>query len=74
MCRDGIDHMRTLESPAVISFGFVVGWWEVLGVVVGSVVLAGCPVEVELRLGDAILEPMISHVKGLGTFHANLGF
>jgi hypothetical protein len=46
--------MGTLESPAVISLGFMVGWWEVFGVVVSVVVFAWCPaVEIELGLGNA---------------------
>ena len=58
--------MRTLESPAAVSFLFVVGWWEVFGVVVGSVV--------QLGLGDAVLEPVVAHVEGFGPFHLHLCF
>ena len=38
-----------------------------------SVGFAGSPVKIELLLGNAILQPMISHVKSFGLFHANLG-
>ena len=56
----------------LISHEFVMGRWVVFGKIIGAVGFAGTPVEIELLLGNAIFEPMIAHVKGLGFFHANL--
>jgi hypothetical protein len=42
-----------------------------LGEIVGGVCLPGRPVEEELALADAALEPMIPHVKGFGAFETN---
>jgi hypothetical protein len=50
------------------------GLWVVLCEVVGHIKAAKCPVQVELDLLDAILKPMIAHVKGFGTLHSHLGF
>jgi hypothetical protein len=46
--------------------------WVVFGKVVRSVEFAGSPVEVELSLGDGILQPMITHIKCFGFLHADL--
>ena len=50
------------------------GRWVVFSEVVCFVEATGCPVEVKLFLGNAVFEPMIPHVEGFGTFHADLGF
>ena len=42
-----------------------------LGEVVGGVCLPGGPVEEELALADAALEPMIPHIKGFGAFETD---
>jgi hypothetical protein len=47
------------------------GRWVVFGEVVGTVEFAGRPIEVELSLRHAVLEPVVAHVEGLGSFHAN---
>ena len=44
----------------------VVGWWEVFAEVVSVVLVAGAPVDCELPLFNAILEPIKPHVNGLG--------
>jgi hypothetical protein len=69
--RDG-GFSNTLEI--LIAHELVVGWWVVLGKIIGSVSFAWGPKEIELTLCNAIFEPMITHVKGLGFFHANLSF
>ena len=43
------------------------------GCVVGFVLGAGLPVEIELLGGDTIAKPMNAHVKRFGAFHTNLG-
>jgi hypothetical protein len=62
-----------LKSARLKTFMLVVGGREVLGVIVGSVALSRCPVEIELRLGYTVLEPLVSHVESLGSLHPNLG-
>ena len=42
------------------------------GIVVSFVVFAGCPVEVELSLGDSVFEPVVKHIKSFGSFHSKL--
>ena len=39
-----------------------------LGVIVTKVFVAGAPVDEEVALADAILEPVESHVHGFGAF------
>jgi hypothetical protein len=46
---------------------------KMLGEIVTVVVLSGSPVEVELALGNSILQPVIAHVEGFGTLHADFG-
>jgi hypothetical protein len=45
----------------------------VFAVVVSAIGFARAPVEIELTLSNAVLEPMIAHVKGLGAFKTNGG-
>ena len=40
--------------------------------IIGSIVFAFCPEQVELALRDAIFDPMVSHVEGLGSLHSDL--
>ena len=44
---------------------------KMLGEIVTVVVLSGSPVEIELLLSNAILEPMILHIKGFRALHAD---
>ena len=67
--RDG-GFSNTLEI--LIAHEFVVGWWVVLGEIIGSVSFAGGPIEIELTLCNAIFEPVIAHIKGFGFFHSHL--
>ena len=46
----------------------MVGGGMMLGVVVAKVLAPGSPVDLELALGGPILEPIESHVDGLGAF------
>ena len=55
-----------------IALTFVVGWWEMFRIIVSLVVFSGGPVEIELSLGDSVLEPVIAHIKSFGLLHANL--
>jgi hypothetical protein len=45
--------------------------WMMLAEVVGGVGLTGRPVEGELALADAALEPMVPHVEGFRTFETD---
>ena len=45
----------------------------VFGEIIGIILLAGCPVEIELPLRYPVLEPVVSHVERFGTFHADGG-
>ena len=45
----------------------MMGWWVVLCEVVGLVVGAGAPVEVEFLLLYSVFEPVVSHVDGFGS-------
>ena len=51
---------------------FVIRRRMMLGVIVGRVVSARTPVQIELFGGDAVTKPMMAHVKRFGAFHANL--
>ena len=42
------------------------------GEIVSFVGSSGSPIEVELFVCNAMFEPMITHVKGFGSFHAHL--
>jgi hypothetical protein len=52
---------------------FVMCWWMMLREVVGTVLFARCPIEIELSLHDSVLEPVVLHVKSLGALHADGG-
>ena len=45
----------------------------VFGEIVGAVVAAAFPVEVELFLVDTVAEPEVSHVEGFGSFESDVG-
>lgn len=57
----------------LVSHEFMMGGRMVLGEIIGTVEFSRRPVEIELLLGNAIFEPMITHVEGFGFFHANFG-
>ena len=40
--------------------------WEGFGEEIGNVTVAGDPLDVELALADAVAEPVVPHVDGLG--------
>jgi hypothetical protein len=46
--------------------------WVVFGEVVRRVVSAWSPVDVELLLGDTVLEPVVSHIERFGAFETDL--
>jgi Na+/serine symporter len=46
---------------------------DALKVLVGTVLLARHPIEIELSLRDAVLEPVVAHVECLGSLHADGG-
>lgn len=64
---------RVMETVRLIAFSLVVGRWAVFGVVVGFVEFAWSPIEVELVLSYAVFEPMVTHIKCFGAFHADSG-
>jgi hypothetical protein len=49
------------------------GWWKMFGEVIRTIGFALGPVEIELVLGNAIFEPVVTHVKSFGPFHVDLG-
>ena len=52
---------------------FVMGWMMMFGKIIGTVGFPRGPVEVKLLLSNAIFEPVVTHVKRLGAFHADCG-
>ena len=53
-----------METAGLVALGFVVSGRKVFSMIVGFVEFAWCPVELELFLGNAIFQPMVTHVKG----------
>jgi hypothetical protein len=51
---------------------FVTGWWMMFGKIIGRVQFSGSPIKMELFLGNAILEPVVTHVKGFGFFQTHV--
>ena len=51
----------------------VMGWWKVLGKIIGSFVFTLYPIQVKLPLCYVILDSMIPYVKGLRPLYADLG-
>ena len=49
---------------------FVMRRWMMFGEIVGAVLFARRPIQIELSLRDAILEPVVSHVERFGSFHS----
>ncbi len=54
-----------MESARAVTFFFVMDWREMLGIIVRTVVFAGCPIKVELLLGNAVFEPVVPHIESL---------
>ena len=56
----------------LVSNLFVMGRRKMLSKVIGSVQVASSPVQTELSLFNAILDPVIPHIKGFRGFHTDL--
>ena len=52
---------------------FVMCRWMMLGEIVRIVLFSRGPIQIELTLSDAVLEPVIAHVECFGTLHADGG-
>jgi len=48
----------------LIAQELVVCRWMMFGIIICTIRFTRCPINIELVLGNAILEPMIAHVKG----------
>jgi hypothetical protein len=52
----------------------MMGRWVVFGKIISHIEASWGPVEIELELRDAILEPVVAHIESLRAFHADLNF
>jgi hypothetical protein len=70
VCRRGslLADVREEIRKILVPHEFMVGWWMMLGKIIGPVAFAGLPYEINLSLLDAVFNPMIPHVPGLGFF------
>ena len=51
-----------------MAHSFVVGDKKIFGEVIGEIVATFAPVEVKLPLTNSIANPMVTHIKSLGSF------
>ena len=72
MVSDSVQEYSVSFLEILVSHLFVMGRRKSLSKVIDSVQVSSSPVKIELFLFNAILDPVIPHIKGFRAFHTDL--